>query len=95
MEPTRMWEEGPLRHFSVERFPNSISYESPTLTGYVGTYVCERCATSAPGVYRLVHAENGLNRVSWVCSSCRDLLRTRKPQPEGLKRHREAKGGRE
>jgi hypothetical protein len=97
MEPTRMWEGGPLREFVAgDKRPDSSwsPYHAPErgLVGYTRSYVCERCQTSTVGVYRVMSPLDGQQTPLWVCSGCRELIRVRKPEPEGLKRHRETKG---
>ena len=54
VEVVRMWPNGPLRQFSTDKArPSStfIPYQSKTLSGHAGSYVCERCQQPADGVY--------------------------------------------
>jgi hypothetical protein len=59
----QMWENGPLRKFSRERFSGGISYESPNLSGFAGSFVCAKCENCCDGVYQ---APGG-----WICGGCR------------------------
>ena len=87
IEIRRMWPGGPLREFATER-PNSswgTPYQSNTLAGFAGRYVCESCLKPSPmGVYQVTAAQN--RGSSWLCAACREKVRPRKPQPEGLAR---------
>jgi hypothetical protein len=62
----RMWEGGPLRQFgSTQAKSHYVAYSSPFLTGYTGSYVCERCEEPCAGVYHVQPL--GI----WVCGGCK------------------------
>ena len=61
-ESRRMWENGPLRQFSMTR--PSAGWTPYDTGGYVGCYVCDECHKAVSGVY-----ESGASR--WVCADCR------------------------
>ena len=64
----RMWEGGPLQQFASRPLGgNWMWYSNPLLTGYVGSYVCDRCQEPTVGVYR---QHNG---AEWVCGGCRKM----------------------
>lgn len=66
----RMWEGGPLRQFSeTEAKSHYIAYSGPFLTGYAGSYVCDRCLRPSAGVY-IVKEQH-----SWLCGKCKGQLR--------------------
>jgi hypothetical protein len=65
----RMWEGGPLRQFSETQVNSHyIRYCSPFLTGFAGSYVCDRCRRPSAGVY-LSHPSEMQNE--WLCGGCR------------------------
>jgi hypothetical protein len=59
----QMWENGPFRKFSRERFSGAISYQSPTFSGFAGSFVCARCESTYDGVYQ--------TSGRWICGGCR------------------------
>jgi hypothetical protein len=65
----QMWEGGPLRQFSdTQRGGHYIAYSSAILTGYAGSYVCDRCRRPSVGVY-LSHPSETENE--WLCGGCK------------------------
>lgn len=63
----QMWENGPFRKFSRERFSGAISYESPTFSGFAGSFVCAKCESACDGVYQATGR--------WICGECRSRKR--------------------
>jgi hypothetical protein len=62
----RMWDGGPLRQFSERQAGGHyVAYSSPILTGYAGSYVCDRCKRPCSGVYLAGPAK------SWLCGPCK------------------------
>jgi hypothetical protein len=59
----QMWENGPLRKFSRERFSGAISYESRNFSGFAGSFVCAECESACDGVYQAPGR--------WICERCR------------------------
>jgi len=62
----RMWECGPLRLFAESRTrltSNYLAYQSQTLQGVAGPYICSSCRQTTPGVY---YAGGD----AWICHSC-------------------------
>ena len=65
----RMWPGGPLRRWS---FARSAGCSIPLAGGgYGGAYVCERCQSPSPGIYRVIQGVQSL--ASWICASCKSL----------------------
>jgi hypothetical protein len=65
----RMWQNGPLRRFcSGNVRPNSLfmPYESKTLKGFAGCYVCAACLKSCDGVYQV--------GADWLGGCCRQVV---------------------
>lgn len=61
MEIRQMWEEGPLREYSLNREKQG---QAPLDSGgYAGMYVCGECGASVVGVYRVAN--------NWICSACK------------------------
>lgn len=58
IEIREMWQAGPLRQWSEDRFLRAIPYAKG---GYVGRYVCKTCKKRVFGVYE----------PQWLCSACR------------------------
>ena len=68
----RMWPGGPLRQFSKRQAGSHyVAYSGPFLTGYAGSYVCDRCLRPCAGVY---YAQT---RQDWLCGACRSQPRPR------------------
>lgn len=91
MEVRQMWDGGPKRQVAMERSKSEhsmgfIPYGSEGL--FAGQYVCDKCERLVPGLYRV---DGGCGSVSWLCAGCKDELGPKQEQPEGLRRHREAK----
>lgn len=83
----RMWINGPLRQFSDKQKTTSWTpYRSAENKGFAGSYVCDRCAGVAIGLYRVISGDKPAGIPLWVCSSCRDAIRPKHAQPEHLKR---------
>jgi len=62
----RMWDGGPLRQFGeTQASGHYVAYSSPFLTGYAGSYVCDRCLRPCAGVYLV--KPPGI----WLCGSCK------------------------
>lgn len=71
--PTRtMGPSGPLRMFSEHSFPGSTLYETPSLTGFIGHFVCDACTEATDGVYRV--------EARWLCGACRSNALGRGPK---------------
>jgi hypothetical protein len=64
MEPEiiRMYNGGPLRLFSQDRFLGGVPYRDSIRTGFAGNYICSTCRRHTPWVI----ATSG----EWVCRSC-------------------------
>jgi hypothetical protein len=72
----RMWNGGPLRQFSVTQANGHyIAYCSPFLTGYAGSYVCDRCLRPSAAVYRLRTSRQ------WLCATCKKERKQTGDQP--------------
>lgn len=66
----RMWEGGPLRQFSQTQVGGHyIRISSPLLTGYAGSYVCDRCLRPSAGVLRPPTLQE------WLCGGCKAQIR--------------------
>jgi hypothetical protein len=67
----RMWIGGPLRQFSETQVNSHyIRYSSRFLTGFAGSYVCDRCQRPCAGVYPAHPSET---QREWLCGGCRKL----------------------
>jgi hypothetical protein len=62
--PTRMWQNGPCRLFSTERFLGAVPYSSAGLKGYAGAYLCSRCRKQTHKVL------GNFGDDSWICEAC-------------------------
>ena len=70
----RMWKGGPLRQFSdVPAGGHYIRYSSRFLTGFAGSYVCDRCRCPSPGVYL---SKPSKTRTEWLCGPCKRVQST-------------------
>lgn len=70
IEVKRMWESGPLRQFSDQREASTWNrYQSATLDGFAGQYVCDDCQQPVVGVYR---QKSG---AKWYCKACHVKVR--------------------
>lgn len=76
----RMWDGGPLRQFSDRQAGGHyVAYSSPILTGYAGSYACDRCKRPCAGVYLVRPAK------SWLCGGCRRKVRPLKTGSKAAK----------
>ena len=74
----RMWESGPLRQFSdTQAKSHYVAYSGPFLTGYAGSYVCDRCGRSFAGAYRVSSTQE------WLCPNCSRGKLRQQPDQEG------------
>jgi hypothetical protein len=62
--PTRMYDQGPLRQFSTERFQGGVPYSGGLFTGYAGAFVCASCRLQVPRVLYVMAIGD------WVCRDC-------------------------
>jgi hypothetical protein len=77
----RMWNGGPLRQFSdTQAKSHYIAYSGRFLTGYAGSYVCDRCRRPSPGVYLFKETHQ------WLCGGCKGRI----PKGLGVRGHRHA-----
>jgi hypothetical protein len=68
----RMWHCGPLRQFSETQVScHYIRYSGRILTGYAGSYVCDRCRRACGGVYLTYLSET---RPEWLCGGCKNQM---------------------
>jgi hypothetical protein len=63
-EPTRMYDQGPIRLFSTERFLGGVPYHGGQFTGYVGLFVCAECRLEVPRVLFVMTLGD------WACRDC-------------------------
>jgi len=81
----RMWEGGPLRQFSETRVSSYVSYSSPIMTGFAGSYICDACQRACKGVRRMGEPNNGAGMASratvgWLCGTCIEGRKVRTPR---------------
>jgi hypothetical protein len=74
IEIKRMWEGGPLRQWSDTRQTSGgwLYYTNSQMTGYAGSYVCDECRQSTPGVYYVSSVKK------WLCRACKKLAKSSK-----------------
>jgi hypothetical protein len=71
--PRRMWNGGPLRQFSnTQAGGHYIRYSNRFLTGFAGSYVCDRCQRPSAGVYL---SKPSKTRNEWLCGGCKPSKR--------------------
>jgi hypothetical protein len=83
IEIKRMWEGGPLRRWSDgPQGRGWTSYQSPTLRGFAGSYVCEACQASVAGVYYVPCA------LQWLCAARKKAAKITKMKKAAVGRKR-------
>ena len=68
-KPTRVYEGGPTRMFSTQRFQGGIPYSGGGLYGYAGLFICARCHSETPRVLFTQSVND------WCCRDCDSLAR--------------------
>jgi len=97
VEILRAWPGGPLRQFARVRPTTNwgVPYQSlDKQRAYANLYVCDSCQKPGNGVYSLILPRDAQIPTSppssgafrWLCGPCRDRLRPKQEQPEGLRR---------
>jgi hypothetical protein len=60
----RMWQHGPCRLFSEQRFQGAVPFSGGGLKGYAGPYICSGCQRQTHKVLGNFGGDD------WVCEDC-------------------------